>query len=320
MTLEQELRLSYYRQVAEINGEHSIHLVQHVRSRKFFVKKCLTVYNADIYRFLQEHHIPDTPKIYLAEEDGHVLTVIEEYIPGDTLEEILEREGTLSEERTAQIAVQLCRILEEFHSCTPAIVNRDIKPSNLKLSPDGVVKLLDLNAAKWSSEQAARDTVLLGTMGYAAPEQYGFGPSSVLTDIYSVGVLMNVMLTGQLPNQCPAGGRLGRIIRTCTELSPSGRYQSVAQLREAIGQAVGKQAGRRTGGAWRAYLPPGYRGGNGALQRKLSGCAAQICPDRKPPPLGAMAGDGGDGLCDPLFGGHCAGYFCVPAGWMISPL
>ena len=59
MTLEQELRLSYYRQVAEINGEHSIHLVQHVRSRKFFVKKCLTVYNADIYRFLQEHHIPE---------------------------------------------------------------------------------------------------------------------------------------------------------------------------------------------------------------------------------------------------------------------
>ena len=171
----------------------------------------------------------------------------------------------MSEERTAQIAVQLCRILEEFHSCTPAIVNRDIKPSNLKLSPDGVVKLLDLNAAKWSSEQAARDTVLLGTMGYAAPEQYGFGPSSVLTDIYSVGVLMNVMLTGQLPNQCPAGGRLGRIIRTCTELSPSGRYQSVAQLREAIGQAVGKQAGRRTGGAWRAYLPPGYRGGNALI-------------------------------------------------------
>lgn len=262
MTIDQELRLSYYRQVADINAEHCIYLVQDVRTNKFYVKKLLTVYNAGIYRYLQANHIANTPKIILAEEDGGVLTVIEEFIPGDTLEEILERNGPLPEEQVIGITIQLCRILSAFHHCTPAIVNRDIKPSNIKLTPDGVVKLLDMNAAKWSSCQSAADTVLLGTQGYAAPEQYGFGPSSVLTDIYSVGVLMNVLLTGELPNRCMAGGRLGSIVRKCVELSPAGRYQSVAQLQAALDALFGKTAQPEGKADRRRFLPPGFRSRN----------------------------------------------------------
>lgn len=263
MTIDQELRLSYYRQVADINPAHSVYLVQDVRNGKFYVKKLLTVYNADIYRYLQAHPVANTPKIYLAEEDQKVLTVIEEFIPGDTLEELLEKNGTLPEHQVIEITAQLCTILAAFHRCVPAIVNRDIKPSNLKLSPDGVVKLLDLNAAKWSNDQSAKDTVLLGTQGYAAPEQYGFGPSSILTDIYSVGVLMNVMLTGELPNRCIAGGRLGKIIRKCVELSPSGRYQSVAQLQAALDALSGRiTAHTRDKQDWRRFLPPGFRSNN----------------------------------------------------------
>ena len=194
MTIEQELNLSFYQQVADIDAEHHIYLVQDVRTHKFYVKKLLTTYNAEIYRYLQKHPVVNTPRIILAEEDGKILTVIEEYIPGDTLEEILEQQSTLPEDQVIEITVQLCTILADFHSCDPAIVNRDIKPSNIKISPDGIVKLLDMNAAKWSNTDAPKDTMLLGTQGYAAPEQYGFGPSSVLSDIYSVGVLMNVMV------------------------------------------------------------------------------------------------------------------------------
>lgn len=267
MTLEQELRLSYYREAAEINADHGIHLVQDVRSKKFFVRKRLTVYNTAVYRHLLDHPVAHTPRILLVEEDGGVLTVIEEFIPGDTLEEILAREGTLPEAEVIRITLQLCDILREFHSRTPAIVNRDIKPSNLKLTPEGTVKLLDMNAAKWSNQQEEKDTVLLGTQGYAAPEQYGFGPSSVLTDIYAVGVLMNVMRTGQLPNQSIAPGKLGKIIRKCTELSPAGRYRSVDALKAALeslteSPSIVTSPAEQPMASGRSYLLPGFRGRN----------------------------------------------------------
>lgn len=260
MTIEQELRLSYYQKVADINADHCIYLVQDVRTKKFYVKKLLTVYNADIYHYLQEHPIPNTPQIILAEEADSVLTVIEEYVPGDTLEELLEKQGAFPEDQVINITCQLCTILEAFHGCYPPIVNRDIKPSNIKLTPEGVVKLLDLNAAKWSNGQAEKDTVLLGTQGYAAPEQYGFGPSSVLTDIYSVGVLMNVMLTGDLPGRRMASGRLAGIIRKCVELSPASRYQSIRELHAVLNALSGKAAPEDLSKAnWKRFLPPGFR-------------------------------------------------------------
>lgn len=270
MTIEQELRLSYYREVAEIAPAHAVYLVQNVQTGKFYVKKCLTVYNAGIYRYLLEHPVRHTPRMELVEEADGILIIVEEFIPGDTLEEILEREGTLPAEKVCEITVQLCRILKEFHSCTPAIVNRDIKPANIKITPDGVVKLLDLNAAKWSRNEE-KDTVLLGTQGYAAPEQYGFGASSVQTDIYAVGVLMNEMLVGTLPNQRLAEGALGEIIRKCVAMDPGDRFPRVTELQAALEA----QTSRRTrGGAganshWRRFLPPGFRRNN-AMQWLLA--------------------------------------------------
>lgn len=260
MTLEQELELSYYQQVADIDSEHYVSLVQDIRTKKFYVKKLLTVYNADIYRYLKAHPIANTPRIYLVEEDNNVLTIIEEYIPGDTLEDLLQEQGTLPEQQVQDIVYQLSVIVSAFHHCHPAIVNRDIKPSNIKITQEGVVKLLDMNAAKWSNSGSAKDTVLLGTQGYAAPEQYGFGPSSVLSDIYSLGVLINVMLCGELPNRRIAGGRLGKVARKCVELSPSARYQSIEAFQEAI-EALPNAEGKSVTGkaSWKCFLPPGFR-------------------------------------------------------------
>lgn len=260
MTIEQELELSYYRQVADINAEHCIHLVQDIRTKNFYVKKQLTTYNAEIYYYLQKHPVANTPRIMLVLEDNRVLTVIEEYISGDTVEQLLERQGTLSEAQVVDIALQLCTILYAFHNCNPAIVNRDIKPSNIKITPDGTVKLLDLNAAKWSRTDTHQDTRLLGTQGYAAPEQYGFGPSSALSDIYAVGVLMNVMLCGAFPNQILAEGKLGKIVRRCVELSPDARYQSIDRLIDALGelQSCAYVLPGKTP-RWQRFLPPGFR-------------------------------------------------------------
>lgn len=262
MTIEQELELSYYQQVADIDSEHCVYLVQDIRSKEFYVKKLLTVYNMDIYRYLQAHPIANTPKIHLLSEDSNVLTVIEEYIPGETLEDLLVKSKTLPEKQVLEIVIKLCVILADFHHCTPAIVNRDIKPSNIKITSEGVVKLLDMNAAKWSKADADKDTRLLGTQGYAAPEQYGFGPSSALSDIYSVGVLINVMLCGEFPNKKIAGGQLSKLIQKCVELSPSGRYQSVEQLRDALAQYQAKPVSKPRKENWRRYLPPGFRNSN----------------------------------------------------------
>lgn len=233
MTIQDELTLSYYKTVADINAAHEIFLVQDTRDGKFYVKKILTVFSLDVYKHLLAHPIRNTPTIYATIEDGGRLITIEEYIPGDTLEEVLAK-GSLTEDQTIGIAISLCQIIEQFHNCTPPIVNRDIKPSNIKITSDGVVKLVDLNAAKPCSAEATRDTVLIGTQGYAAPEQYGFGASSVLTDIYAIGVLMNEMLTGELPGIKLANGKLRHIISRCVELSPKSRFQSVRQLRETL--------------------------------------------------------------------------------------
>lgn len=259
MTIQESLELSYYTRIADIEPEKAVYLVQDSRSRKIYVQKILSVYNMEIYRSLLENPIRHTPKIEALAQDKGLLYLVEEYIPGDTLQELLDTRGLFDEEQVIDIALQLCSILESFHACTPPIVNRDIKPSNIKLTPDGIVKLLDLNAAKRCGS-GAKDTVLLGTQGYAAPEQYGFGASNIQTDIYSMGVLMNVLLTGCLPGERLYPGRLGRIISKCTRLSPDSRPQSMEQLRRSL-EALGSD-GIDSAASWRRYLPPGFRSGN----------------------------------------------------------
>ncbi len=255
--MEQELRLSYYRHAADLRSDHGVTLVQDVRSGKLYVKKELTVYNAGIYRFLRDNPVAGTPRVYLCEESEGVLTVIEEYIHGDTLEELLEREGPMAPARAAGIVLELCDILARFHACEPPIVNRDIKPSNIMLTADGRVRLLDHNAARRCDGSGTRDTTLLGTHGYAAPEQYGFGQSGVAADIYSAGVLLNVLVTGELPDRRRAEGETGKIVARCTRLEPSGRYGSAEELKTALARLAGK---RETPQGRRRYLPPGFRG------------------------------------------------------------
>lgn len=258
MVLEDELRLSYYRQIGDIDPDHGVYLMQDIRDNKVRVKKVLPVYDLGVYQYLKAHPIDHIPRIFELVEDGDVLIVIEEYIPGDTLQQILDSRGPLPKEEVIRIGIGVCQILEKLHGCAPPIVNRDIKPSNIMRTGDGVVKLLDMNAAKRYDPRREKDTVLIGTQGYAAPEQYGFGASSVLTDVYSVGVLLRVLLTGRVSGgQIPDAG-LRKVVDRCTQLDPKGRYPSVRALREAL-NGLGHGPGAAAG--WRRYLPPGYRSG-----------------------------------------------------------
>ena len=94
--------------------------------------------------------------------------------------------------------------------------------------------MIDFDAARLHKPEHEADTQILGTTGFAAPEQYGLSQSDIRTDIYSLGILINVMLTGEHPSKCLAEGRLGRIVERCTRVNPQKRYKNVLRLMEAL--------------------------------------------------------------------------------------
>ncbi len=186
--------------------------------------------SADVYRKLVAVSCPYLPRVYeAAEEDGRT-AVLEEYVRGDTLAELLKG-GTLEPREVKRIATELAKALYVLHSF--GAVHRDVKPENVILRGDEAV-LVDFDASRVVKAEADVDTRVLGTMGFAAPEQYGLSQTDGRADIYALGVLMNVALTGTYPSKKAADGRLGRIIRKCTMAAPENRYRNVTELLEAL--------------------------------------------------------------------------------------
>lgn len=257
MTIQEELQLSYYKQISTLNASHNVFLVQHVEMGKLYVKKILSVYDKAVYDELCEYPLENTPRIYAVVKDDSQLIIIEEYINGETLEEIVQRDGPLSESNAVQILMQLCVIVNGLHSYFPPIIHRDLKPSNVIVSNDGIVKLLDMNAAKHYKGSSGEDTQLIGTVGYAAPEQYGFGESSVQTDIYALGVLLNYLVTGDIPKRSLATGQIGHIVEKCTAIDPNDRYQNAAELFSALEKY--RPSDKTKAALFIKWLPPGFR-------------------------------------------------------------
>ncbi len=237
MTLDEKLRFSYYKEIAKLNEEHNISLVQHIETHKIYVMKKLVRYNSAVYQAVTSLSLSGLPHIYDLFEEEDSLIVIEEYISGNTLQELLDSEGTFSAEKVIDYTLALCDILSVLHTCNPPIIHRDIKPSNVMLTTSGQIVLLDLNAAKYVDNSQEEDTVLLGTKGFAAPEQFGFGASNAQTDIYALGVMMNVLLTGSVSKKYAFTDPLGDIIKTCTQLNPEDRYTSVKELAVSLHNA-----------------------------------------------------------------------------------
>ena len=207
----------------------SVELIRHRQSGKQFILRRFTG-NGEVYRKLLDCSCPCLPLIYeAAERDGENI-VIEEYIQGDTLDFLLQ--GALcSPAETRQIVRQLCQALWVLHSM--AAVHRDIKPENVILRGEDAV-LIDFDAARLHKEGNTTDTQVLGTTGFAAPEQYGLSQSDLRTDIYSLGILINVMLTGEHPSRKQAEGKLGRVVERCTHVNPEKRYKNVLRLMEEL--------------------------------------------------------------------------------------
>ena len=257
MTIEDELILSYYKKIGTLNEAHKVDLVQHRESGAVFVKKELAVFDRRIYERLKARPVRGIPRIADIASDGELLIVIEEYVSGKTLSEIMSN-GPLPEKEAVSYMLSLCRILARLHSFEPPIVHRDIKPSNVIIRDDGELILTDLNAAKLSDGRSEKDTVLIGTAGYAAPEQYGFGESVPQTDIYAAGVLFSEMLYGGFSRQRLGNSSADRIIEKCTRMDPQERYKDASQLAEDLELLLQGYAEKNSTAGWR---PPGFRSG-----------------------------------------------------------
>ena len=234
MNIEDRLQLSYYQEIAVIDKAHRVSLVQHIETKKIFVRKILSVYNESVYRYLMEHPVTGIPRIECLCREKEELTVVEEYISGSTFEELLSEHGPYSETEVCDYGIRLCDILLQLHAFDPAIIHRDIKPSNVMLTSSGALYLLDLNAAKFFRPGEETDTVLLGTQGYAAPEQYGFGSSDIRTDIYAAGMLLNALLNGSFSQKVTSDSGLGTVLRRCLQLNADDRYRDAGELRYAL--------------------------------------------------------------------------------------
>ena len=251
MHYEDELRLSFYEEMAPLGGKQNITLVRHVETGHIYVRKKLTHFDREIFEFLKEGCFAGIPVIReLIEADGS-LWVIEDYISGSSLAELLEQEN-FGEDEACAIIADLCDILEPLHAHKPPIIHRDIKSSNVIIDGAGRTFLIDFDASKLVVPGRKRDTQLIGTEEYAAPEQYGFAQSDERTDVYALGILLHELLTGRLPSEAcedtqaaPAAraaeatpsGALGRVINTATAMDPAGRYSSAAGLKRAVLQA-----------------------------------------------------------------------------------
>ncbi len=267
--------LSYYQDLTALDENKSVYLVKHRETGEIFVKKIKEVYTYGVYQKLGRLNLDGVPKLYECVEADGKLYLIEEYISGKTLEKIYQEKGRFTEEEVIRIGLQLCKILKFLHGCVPPIIHRDIKPSNLMLTSDGVLKLIDFNAAKEYHDTAVCDTVFLGTQDYAAPEQYGFGQSDARTDIYGFGVTMNYLLCGQFPRERLCNGRLREIVLCCTQVDSQKRYQTVRELERALRSFIDQKVRgakrtdrtlslkeRRGLYSYHPYFPPGFRSGS----------------------------------------------------------
>lgn len=208
----------------------TVELLRERGGEKLFVRKTLQGQH-QVYQTLQESSHPCLPEVYEVSIDGETTIVVEEFIEGQTA-----GSAKLSEKQCRDILKELCDVLAFLHG--KGIIHRDIKPSNILFTEDGHIRLIDFDAARMPRKDSEQDTMLLGTRGYAPPEQYGFAQTDERADIYALGVTMKQLL-GEKADK--PGYR--RIISRCTNLDPDKRYRSARQVERAFYGVSHWQAG-----------------------------------------------------------------------------
>lgn len=172
---------------------------------------------------------PAIPKIYDMIYDKNALTAVMEYKEGKGLDVFLREKRFISEKFIRQTLIELCDILSYIHGQKIPVIHRDIKPENIIIGNH--VSLIDYGAARFYMKDAKNDTICLGTMGYAAPEQYGsLSQSDERTDIYGLGMTLKEMLK----KMSKRNKSLEEIVYKCTNQNPDRRYRNSGELLAAV--------------------------------------------------------------------------------------
>lgn len=236
-------------------GMSRVYLAHDNRLDKYWAIKCIKTSNvisgmAEI-KVLRNLNHPSLPRIVDVDSDKDRVYLVMDYVDGETLGDILKKEGAIGEEKVKAWSKEILEGLIYLHSQKPPIIYRDMKPDNVMIGSDGHIKIIDFGIAREKRDEddvkARDDTVLLGTRGYAAPEQYGgHGQSDERTDVYCLGATMYHLLTGKSPCEPPyhmypirywnseLTKEMERIVLKATRADPDKRYQSSSVFLDAL--------------------------------------------------------------------------------------
>ncbi len=198
-------------------------------------------------RMLANLHHPNLPKVTDVFEFNGKQYLAMDFVDGTPLDELLERNRQpFSEAQVAQWAAELCDVLGYLHAQKPPIIFRDLKPGNIMIEHMGHVKLIDFGIARVFKPGQSRDTIFLGTIGYAAPEQMGTSQSDARTDVYALGVTLYELLTGYDPSRSPlqlpplrqvnayVSPQLEQVITRAIEPDRNRRWQNMSEMRLSL--------------------------------------------------------------------------------------
>lgn len=171
--------------------------------------------NLDFGELLREPRLlatlshPNIVTVLTAEKQDDVFFIVMEYVPGDTLEAVIDRDGTLDLPRALDYTCQICNAMDHAHK--HGIIHRDLRPGNVLVTDQGLIKVADFGTSRFL-EIAAHGTTVIGSPPYMAPEQFQ-GKAVFASDIYSLGVTMYQMFTGVLPYDTPMPADLDKLMR-----------------------------------------------------------------------------------------------------------
>ena len=157
-------------------------------------------YNREVTLLSRLRH-PDLPRIHDHFADRDHWYLVMDFIEGETLETILQTspQGCLPYKRVLDLGITLSDVLTYLHAQHPPIIFRDLKPSNIMLTTSGRLFLIDFGIARRYQTGQLKDTIAFGSLGYAAPEQYGKAQTTERSDIYALGATLQTLLTGREP-------------------------------------------------------------------------------------------------------------------------
>lgn len=228
----------------------NLDLVQNKFTRQLMVRRISPAADYPVLQTLCRIKHRNLMEIYDVKMQDGVCISLCEYINGMTLDMRVEYYQPLDIRSAKDILCQICDGLSQLH--INGIVHRDIKPGNVMITDDGTVKIIDYSISRLIKPEQRKDTTVLGTAGYASPEQFGFTQTNGKTDIYACGVLLNYLLTGKLPNEQLHQGPLTTVIQQCIEIDENKRFASADELKKVL---QGKKINRR-----RPFRPlPGFR-------------------------------------------------------------